>query len=127
MATQKVPKRLRLKPHMSIDGVRVIDGEPRRLQPGLYIVGKNMTEAEAIALASDEFTHCVEILPDVPEEEELAKDAKMPQPALGYQYSRQKAHEAEIERWERDHGKSVRKPDHLRDSQYLIDSKGSHT
>lgn len=111
METQKVPKRLKIKPHCSIDGVR----EGKRLFEGLYETNRNMTEDEAVRLASDEFRHCVEVLPDTPEPEALAKDSDLPQATPGFLYSRAKAHQAELQRWEMTHGKSVKKPEHLQD------------
>lgn len=99
MATHtKPPRRLRIKEFTSIDGLR----EGRRLYSGLYELGRNMSEDEAIRLASDEFSHCVEILGDEREPEELAEDAPIPEASAADKYIRAKRKEAEEkfkERW----------------------------
>lgn len=111
--TVKAPRRLKILPFMSIDGVR----EGKRLQAGLYELGKNMSEEEAIRLASPEFSHCVRLLPDRPQQEALATDVELPEPSPGYKYAKEKQHQAEIERWERDHGKHTHKPEDPEDSE----------
>lgn len=93
MATPKLPKRIRIKPHSFIDGVRVVDGESRRLKPGLYILNKNVSPEEVATLTNGKFDHCVEILSDTPPQEELAIDVAAPQadPAFDYMKRRELA------------------------------------
>lgn len=101
------PRRLRIRPRCSIDGVRFDEnGTPRRLMSGLYVTGKNLSEREALCLSSEKFRHAVEILKDKPEPEALADDAPLPQPDPGDVYRAQKRREAEKAReelWERQH------------------------
>ena len=89
-AKLKPPKRLRLKPHCFVEGVRLVDGQPRLLAPGLYVLGKNMTEAEAMRLAQPDMAHAVEILEDRRPDEDLASDVPAPEPTPGYVYEKQK-------------------------------------
>lgn len=106
----KPPKRLRLKPHCFIEGVRTVGGEQRRLAPGLYVLGKNMTEAEAIRLSQPDMAHVVQVLEDERKEEELADDIAAPKPDPSFDYIEKKRAEAEsarAERWQLKHGRTI--------------------
>lgn len=94
MATQRVPKRVRVRAHCSIDGVR----EGRRMKAGLYEVGKNLTEAERDILLGPQFQHAVEILDDVPVPEPLATDTETPKPEQGFLHLQRKREQEEAER-----------------------------
>ena len=88
--TTKAPRRLRIRPHSYIEGIRLVDGQPRLLAPGLYILGKNMTEAEAMRLAQPDMAHAVEILEDRRPDEDLASDVPAPEPTPAYKYEKEK-------------------------------------
>lgn len=95
----KAPKRLRIKKHSFILGVPEKD---KLLKPGVYKLGLNMDEAMAIRLASEEFTHCVEILSDEPEPEPLGEVAEGPKISAGEAYQQERRRKAQLEyesRW----------------------------
>lgn len=102
MTTTKVPRRLRILPHCSIDGLR----EGKRLRAGLYELHKNMSEEEAIKLATEEFQHCVQVLSDEPEPEPLATDGDLPRETTGYRYQKEKERNAVLREWEQTHGRT---------------------
>ena len=97
---ESTPRRLRIKRHCSIDGIR----EGRRMKAGLYILGQNLTEDEARLLVSPQFSHCVEILDDVPAVEALASDAELPAPEPGYTYQKRRELAATRAKLEREKG-----------------------
>lgn len=112
METSK-PRRARIKAHCKILGLI----QDKVLDSGIYIRDKNLESELFDKLISPEFAHAVEVLTDEPEPEPLGTVEEGPKETFGYAYSRRRQHEAELEQWERVHGRT-HPPDEIEGERY---------